>query len=39
MKVQEISAKQNLVVLHESIKREVVIIKKNTAYLRENFLL
>lgn len=28
MKAQEISAKQNLVVLHWSIERKVVIIKK-----------
>lgn len=36
MKEPEISVKQNLTVLHRSIKRRVVIIKNN-AYLRENF--
>lgn len=32
MKVQEISAKQKLVVLHWSIKRKVVITKKKKKY-------
>lgn len=38
MKEPEISVKQNLLVLHRHIKKRVVIIK-NTAYLREYFLL
>lgn len=38
MREPEISVKQILTVLHRSVRRRVVIIK-NTAYLRENFLL